>query len=183
MTTNLALSLRLLAAITIGLACSGPAGSAEQARADTPLVSVAAPIVGTWRLESIYEEDSGGEDIDQFGPTPNGLFMADGAGNFSFQVMNHGAARQPAAHKSRLGNTDLAGKPLATAYFGTYALDRHDHKLMLHVSNCLLRSCDETDRTAEFRIGGDTLELISAAESSPTGAAYSHIVWKRQCCR
>lgn len=103
--------------------------------------------------------------------------MADGASNFSFQVMNGGAA---ALGKSRLNTT---GMPQATAYFWTYVLDQCDRKLTLQVLNYLLRSCDETDRTAEFRIRGDTMELISAAEPSPTGASYSHIIWKRQCCR
>jgi hypothetical protein len=183
MRTNLALGLRLLATITAVLACAGAAGSAEQAHAARPTASITAPIVGTWRLQSIYEEDSGGEDIAQFGPAPNGLFMADGAGNFSFEIMDDGAPSRPAIGKPRRGKTAPAGMPQATAYFGTYVLDQHDRKLTLHVSNCLLRSCDETDRTAEFRIRGDTMELISAAESSPTGASYSHIVWKRQCCR
>jgi hypothetical protein len=104
--------------------------------------------------------------------------MADGAGNFSFQVMNGGAAHRLALGKSRLNTTDPR-TPQATAYFGTYVLDQCDRKLTLHVSNYLLHSCDETDRTAEFRIRGDTMELISAAEPSPTGASYSHIIWKR----
>jgi Lipocalin-like domain len=183
MKTNFALGLRLLATVTAVLACAGAAGSAEQAHAGRPTASIGAQIAGTWRLESIYEEDSGGEDIAQFGPAPNGLFMADGAGNFSFQVVASGASSQAAVGKPRLGMTDASGTPQATAYFGTYVLDQRDRKLTLHVSNCLLRNCGESDRTAEFKIRGDKMELISAAESSPTGASYSHIVWKRQCCR
>jgi hypothetical protein len=183
MRTNLALGLRLLAAFAAVLACASAARSTEQARAGTAHASATPPIVGTWRLESIYEEDFGGDDVAHFGPAPNGLFMADGAGNFAFQVMDGGAPSQPAIGKTRLGMADPAGPPRATAYFGTYALDARGRKLTLHVSNCLLRSCDESDRTSEVRISGDTMEFISAAEPSPTGASYSHIVWKRQCCR
>ena len=183
MRTHLVIGFCQLAMVTAVLACASAARSAEQARAGTAHASATTPIIGTWRLESIYEEDSGGEDIAQFGPAPNGLFMADGAGNFSFEVMASGASSQAAIGKPRLGKTDSAGMPQATAYFGTYVLDQRDRKLTLHVSNCLLRSCEETDRTAEVRIRGDTMELISAAESSPTGASYSHIVWKRRCCR
>ena len=113
MRANLALGLRLLAAVIAMVACAGTADNAEQAHAGRPTAPIGAQIVGTWRLESTYEENSGGKDIAQFGPAPNCPFMADGVSNFSFQVMNGGAA---ALGKSRLNTT---GMPQATAYFWT----------------------------------------------------------------
>lgn len=173
MRTVLSLGGCLLAAVMAGLVCSDAAGSAEAA-ASGQVASIDALIVGTWRLESIYEEDSGGEDVARFGRAPKGFFMADGAGNFSFQIMN-GDERRYAA-----GGGLPAVKPPALIYSGTYALDRRNNKLTLHLSNCVFRSCDNADRTADLRIRGDTMELISAAERSPTGASYSRIVWKRE---
>ena len=70
----------------------------------------------------------------------------------------------------------------AMTYFGTYDVNERSHKLTLHVLHCLFRSCDNINRTAELKIYGDTMELISAAETSPTGAFYSRTVWKRECC-
>jgi len=125
--------------------------------------SIGEQIVGTWKLDSIYEEDAGGEEIDQFGVAPTGLFMADRNGNFSFQIVSIDGRRYVA--KGQL----LVGK-------------RH-HKLTLHVEYCLFRSCDNTNRTAELKIVGDTMELISTVDTSLTGASYSHTVWKRGCCK
>lgn len=76
-----------------------------------------------------------------------------------------------------------AGIIEAMTYFGTYAVNERHHKLTLHVEYCLFRSCDNTNRTAELKIVGDTMELISTVDTSPTGASYSHTVWKRSCCK
>ena len=74
-----------------------------------------------------------------------------------------------------------AGIAEAMTYFGTYAVNEKNYKLTLHLAYCLFRSCDNTDRTAELKIIGDTMELISAVDT-PTGASYSRTVWKRRCC-
>ena len=60
--------------LTATLAAPGVAWGAEQTThvQDHPL-SIKDQIVGAWWLESIYEEDSRGEDIDQFGVDPTGL--------------------------------------------------------------------------------------------------------------
>ena len=139
-------------------------------------------IVGTWRLESIYEEDTRGEEINQFGVAPTGLFMADRHGNFSFQIMSIDGRRYAA---KGLSSTSMgtAGIVEAMHYFGTYAVHERNHKLTLHVEYCLFRSCDNTDRTAELKIHEDTLELISAVDTLPAGASYSRTVWKRVCCK
>jgi hypothetical protein len=139
-------------------------------------------IVGTWRLDSIYEEDAGGEDIDQFGPAPTGLFMADRHGNFSFQIVSVDGRRYAAKGQSTV-RMDGAGMIEAMTYFGTYAVNERHHKLTLHVEYCMFRSCDNTDRTAELKIVDDTLELISTVDTSLTGASYSRTVWKRGCCK
>lgn len=181
--TNLTLAVGLLAAMTCALAYPGVSRSAEQIRAQQPVTSIKEQIVGTWRLESIYEEDTGGEDIAQFGISPKGLFMADQQGNFSFQLMSANGRRYKAGSGSATGMTNAAHIIEAMTYFGSYAVAEQNHKLTLHVAYCLFRSCDRTERTAELRIHGDTMELVSAAESSPTGANYSFMIWKRECCR
>jgi Lipocalin-like domain len=172
-----------LAAMLAPLSRSDAAwGSERTIGVEEHALTIREQIVGTWRLESIYEEDTEGEEIDQFGVAPAGLFMADRHGNFSFQIMSIDGRRYAA---KGLSSTSMgtAGIVEAMHYFGTYAVNEQNHKLTLHVEHCLFRSCDNTDLTAELKIHGDTLELISAVDTLPTGASYSRTVWKRVCCK
>ena len=173
----------LLAAMLASLSRSDAAwGSERTTGIEEHALPIREQIVGTWRLESIYEEDTRGEEINQFGVAPTGLFMADRHGNFSFQIMSIDGRRYAA---KGLSSTSMgtAGIVEAMHYFGTYAVSEQNHKLALHVEYCLFRSCDNTDRTAELKIHGDTLELMSAVDTLPTGASYSRTVWKRVCCK
>jgi hypothetical protein len=157
-------------------------GSEQTTRVGEHALTIREQIVGTWRLDSIYEEDTRGEEINQFGVAPTGLFMADRHGNFSFQIMSIDGRRYAAKGLSP-PSMGTAGIVEAMDYFGTYAVNERNHKLTLHVEYCLFRSCDNTDRTAELKIHGDTMELISTVDISPTGASYSRTVWKRVCCK
>jgi Lipocalin-like domain len=183
MRPNLVVGIGLFAAIVITSAYSDAPRSAEQADVKQQNNSDSRQIVGTWRLDSIYEENAGGEDIAQFGTAPEGLFMADHQGNFSFQIVSSDGRRYAATGSPPAGITGSAGLVEAMTFFGTYAVNKRDQKLTLHVAYCLFRSCDQTDRTAELKIHGKTMEFVSAAETSPTGASYSRLVWKRECCR
>jgi hypothetical protein len=165
------------------LSRTGAAWGAEQTtHVQHQTFSIGEQIVGTWWLDSIYEEDSRGEDIEQFGVAPTGLFMADRNGTFSFQIMSIDARRYAAKGLSPAG-MGAAGIAEAMTYFGTYAVNERSHELTLHVEYCLFRSCDNTDRTAELKMLGDTVEFISTVDTSPTGASYSRTVWKRGCCK
>ena len=185
MTRNkIAIGAGLLAATIAALSYSGAAGSAEKtARAQHQVTSIKEQIAGTWQLVSIYEEDDGGEDIDQFGPAPKGRFMVDRRGNFSFQIMSQDGRAYSANTRAAVIKTRAGGIVEATTYFGTYLVDEATHKLTLQVAYCLFRSCDKTERTAELKISGNTLKLTSAFETSPTGAPTSLTVWKRECCK
>jgi Lipocalin-like domain len=180
--TSSVIGVIFLAATLAALSRTSTAWGAEQTthEQDHPL-SIGEQIVGTWWLDSIYEEDSRGEDIDQFGVAPTGLFMADRNGNFSFQIMSIDGRRYAAKGLSPAG-MGAAGIAEAMTYFGTYAVNERNHKLTLHLEYCLFRSCDNTDRTAELKILGDTMEFISTFDTSPTGASYSRTAWKRRCC-
>ena len=154
----------------------------QQVRFQKPLASLAKQIAGTWRMVSMYQENAEGEEIDQFGGAPQGMFMADHQGNFSFQIMSNRGRRLLANSPPAVVMARGDGLLEAMTYFGIYVVDEGGRKLTLHIAYCLFKGCDRTDRDADFRIQGDTLEMTSVAESSPTGAFYSHTVWKRQCC-
>ena len=180
--TSLAIGIIFLAATLAALSRSGAAWGEQPTYVQEHTRSIGEQIVGTWQLDSIYEEDAGGEEIDQFGVAPTGLFMADRHGNFSFQIVSIDGRRYAAKGQSPVG---MGGDGIieAMSYFGTYAVNERHHKLTLHVEYCLFRSCDNTNRTAELKIVGDTMELISTVDTSPIGASYSHTVWKRGCCK
>ena len=185
MTRNtIAIRAGLLAVTMAVLSYSGAArGFAQTVPVRQKLSAIETQIVGTWQLVSIYEEDDGGEDIYRFGVVPMGRFMADRQGNFSFQIMNRGG--RPYAANSRVPTVETPGVGIigAMTYFGTYAVDEKIHKLKLQIATCLFRSCDQTERTAELKFSGNTMELTSATEPSPTGATYTHMVWKKECCK
>jgi hypothetical protein len=179
--TSTAIGIIFLAATLAALPRLGGAWGGEQPTSvQERTQSMGEQIVGTWRLDSIYEEDAGGEEIDQFGVAPTGLFMADGHGNFSFQIVSIDGRRYAAKGPVGMGG---AGIIEAMTYFGTYAVNERHHKLTLHVGYCLFRSCDNTDRTADLKILGDTMELVSTVDTSLTGASYSRTVWQRGCCK
>jgi Lipocalin-like domain len=184
MTRNtIAFGAGLLIATVAVLSYSGVARSAERAARDqVQLTSIKEQIAGTWQLVSIYEENYGGEDIYQFGTAPKGRFMVDRRGNFSFQIMNQDGRAYSANTRVAVIKTRAGGIVEATTYFGTYLVDEASHKLTLQVAYCLFRSCDKTERTAELKIHGNTMELMSVVGPSPTGAPSSHTIWKRECC-
>jgi len=181
--TSIVLGIIFLAVTLAALSRSGAASGSEPiTHVQEHTLSMGEQIVGTWRLDSIYEEDAGGEQIDQFGVAPTGLFMADRHGNFSFQIVSIDGRRYAAKALSPVG-MGAPGIIEAMTSFGTYAVNDRNHKLTLHVEYCLFRSCDHTDRTAELKILGDTMEFISTVDTLPTGASYSRTVWKRGCCK
>ena len=140
----------------------------------------AQQIVGTWQLVSIYEENAGGEDIDQFGIAPQGQFIADGRGRFSFQIFSQSGRRY--SSRDRFTSSHRAALVEAITYFGAYFYDSKNNKLILHASHCLFRSCDKSERISSVKIVGNELKMESAATLSPTGAYYSHTIWRRMCC-
>jgi Lipocalin-like domain len=103
----------LLAAMLASLSRSDAAwGSERTIGGEEHALTMSEQIVGTWRLESIYEEDTRGEEINQFGVAPTGLFMADRHGNFSFQIMSIDGRRYAAKvyHRSTWA-TPASSKP------------------------------------------------------------------------
>src|SRR5262245_37559299 len=108
--------------------CTSPFRPCQPTSVQKHTQSMGEQIVGTWRLESIYEEDNRGEEISQFGVAPTGLFMADRHGNFSFQIMSIDGRRYAA---KGLSSTSMgtAGIVEAMHYFGTYAVHEQNHKL------------------------------------------------------
>lgn len=155
-------------------ACAAPLTAAAQAPG-----ALKDGIVGAWSLASIYEEDDFGEDLDRWGSAPRGHLSVDASGRFMLQI----AAREPI----RLASADAATNTVPTcgngracvAYAGVYALDRARGTIVFTIEDAVSAEAG-AQATAAVNIDADgTLHFVSSAESSPTGAFYSHTAWKR----
>ena len=130
---------------------------------------------GTWALQSIYEENDGGEDLDRWGSRPTGHFIADASGHFLFQLVGRDAIKVAGAASLRSAGSDRE----ALAYAGRYQFDRAQGVIKLSIDDAALPDWDGTHPTASITIEGNRLEFVSSAETSPSGSFYSHLVWKR----
>jgi hypothetical protein len=142
-------------------------------------VSRPEQIVGTWSLVSIYEEDAGGEDVDSFGANPEGHLVLDRSGHFSLEIF--GERRKSAAHSQVIRTSADAQSLLQSslAYFGTYSIGEDSGSLTLTVQRSLFPNLDNAVLQSSITLSATSLELESAGALTPTGAAYSHLRWRR----
>ena len=161
-------TLSIAAVLALGSLVSSPSGA-----------EVPAPdgIQGSWVLQSIYEEDETGQDLERWGERPVGHFIADPAGHFSFQLVGRGAIRFASVASAPVCSA-LSDRE-ALAYAGTYVLHAEQSKIMLQIEDATIAGWDKSHPEAWITVSADTLDLISSVESSPTGAFYTHFVWKR----
>jgi hypothetical protein len=131
------------------------------------------PIVGTWKLLSLYEEDESGQDVLTCGRKPEGQLILDAAGGFSLRI---GGARLPTpSHPDRNAPATLvSARASVLAYRGKYSVD-HGRFIHFHVE----RGLAPAEPAAQVVLVGDRMELTSSIEQSPTGSSYSHMVWQR----
>jgi len=158
----------IAAIVALGSLMGSPAG-AEASAPDG--------IQGSWVLQSIYEEDETGQDLERWGERPAGHFIADATGHFSFQLVGRGAIRFASAASAPVCSA-LSDRE-ALAYAGTYVLDAEQSKIMLQIEDATIAGWDKSHPEASITVRADTLDFISSVETSPTGAFYTHFVWKR----
>jgi hypothetical protein len=160
--------LRIAVALVLGL-CA--AAHAEPAPRD-----VRDALAGTWTLVSIYEENDGGEELDRWGDDRRGRFVADNAGHFMLQLVGRNPIRleSPAQLRACARNAYES-----IGYAGTYSVDEGQDVLTLKIVDAIAPGFEGSQRTTVISLEGGKLHFRSAAEASPTGAFYAHLVWKR----
>jgi len=144
------------------------------ARAE-PLTAQA--VEGSWVLQSIYEENDGGQDLDRWGERPTGHFIADASGHFSFQIVGRDAIRVASVLSSPL--CTMPSDREALAYAGTYQLDPRQSRMMLRIEDATLAEWDRSHPNVSVTVGPDRLDFVTSGETSPTGAFYTHLAFKR----
>ena len=97
-------------------------------------------IVGTWLLDSVYDQAQDGRKNESSGPNVKGIVMFDGNGRFSFQIIS--ADRSKSA-----SNNPRNPVGQAVAYFGTYTVDEAAKTLTYHIERA---TCVHSHRHSEF---------------------------------
>lgn len=139
--------------------------------------SIANPIEGTWILQSLYEENDSGEELDRWGDKPTGRFIADAVGHFSFQLVGREAIRVGTTESSPKCSSRTDRESLA--YTGAYLIDREQDRMKLHIEDATSAQWDQTHASVGIAVGPDHLEFVSSGETSLTGAFYSHLMFRR----
>ena len=112
-------------------------------------------IVGSWILDSEYDQAENGRKNQLWGPHVEGTVMFDGNGRFSFQIIS-GDCSKFASENPRFP----VGQALA--YFGTYTVDEAANTVTYHIERATFPQWDGTDRT-------DNIAILTESELNITG--------------
>jgi len=131
------------------------------------------PVVGTWKLLSLYEEDESGQDVRTCGDKPEGQLILDAAGGFWLQMCRDLLSTTRPKPTSAPATLVSAHTSIIT-YRGQYSIDQ-GRTIHFHVE----RGLAPVEPAAAVILVGEQMELTSSSDQSPTGANYSHMVWQR----
>jgi hypothetical protein len=131
-------------------------------------------IVGTWILDSVYDQTQDGKKNDTWGPGVKGI-LTYGNGRMSLQII---AADRP---KSASGNSRMpVGQ--AVGYFGTYTVDEAAKTVTYHIERSTFPQWDGIDRTYNLEIPTENELHITTTKPIPDptmGPFVPHLNWKR----
>ena len=95
-------------------------------------------IVGTWLLESVYDQTQDGVKHEPWGPGVKGIATFDGTGHYSLQIM--------AADRSKTAsNNPRMRVGRVSRHFGTYTIDEAAKTVMTHIERCTFPQWDGAD--------------------------------------
>jgi Lipocalin-like domain len=108
-------------------------------------------LVGTWRLISYIDTETGSEPVRAFGNAPVGQFVFTADGHAAISIM-----RNPPAPKQSTSDIDPDASIPAwyCSYFGTYRVDPDGHGWTLHVEGANIPSFIGTEQHRTFEIDG-----------------------------
>jgi hypothetical protein len=132
-------------------------------------------IVGTWILESVYDQTEDGIKHEPWGPGVKGIAMFDDSGHFSWQIM---AANRP---KSQGTNPRTPVGPVS-CFFGTYTVNETAKTKTVHIDRCTFPQWDEIDGTDNVAMPTENELIVTTTKpiQDPTmGAFVPHINFKR----
>jgi lipocalin-like protein len=125
-----------------------------------------APLVGTWRVEEMWDKDAAGNVAYPYGERPAGYIVYDSTGHMHVQVMRT-PARPPFASGNDADGTESEIRATYlgyVAYFGTYHVDARNGTVVHRVEGSLMPSYTATDQPRPFTIRGDELLIEGDSE-------------------
>jgi hypothetical protein len=142
----------------------------------------ASRVLGKWILVSVYEENSSGEDLDRWGSAPEGQFIANADGTFSFLMVGRNVIRLAGTNAeqacARLRPCRETMDRKVVGYTGTFSIGENG-KLSLAVVDALERGWTGTRISAEVHWQDNQMHFVTASDPSPTGSFYAHLVWRK----
>jgi hypothetical protein len=132
-------------------------------------------IVGTWLLESVYDQTQDGIKHDPWGPGVKGIAMFDANGWFSWQMLS-------ADRSKTASNNPRNPVGPAIAYFGTYTVDEAAKTLTDHLERCTFPQWDGIEGTlnVEFPTENELKFTTTKPIQDPSlGPFIPHLNFKR----
>jgi hypothetical protein len=131
-------------------------------------------IVGTWVLDSVYDQTPGGTKREPWGWGVKGQVMFDSKGWMSFQVI------APDRSKTASNNPrNPVGQ--ANCCFGTYTVDDVAKTVTFHIERCTFPQWDGADRTLNvaFPTENDLNVTPTKPIQDPSFGPFPHLSFKR----
>ena len=132
-------------------------------------------IVGTWLLESVYDQTQDGVKHNPWGDSVKGIAMYDSTGHYSWQIM--------AADRSKTeSNNPRIPVGQVNCHFGTYTIDEAAKTITNHIERCTFPQWDGRGGTdnIEFPTEDEFHFTVPKPFPDPTlGPIAPHIIFKR----
>ena len=157
-------SMKLIIALLIGLA--GPVFAQQKTLKEL--------IVGTWLLDSVYDQTQDGEKHNPWGDGVKGQAIFTSDGHISWQMMSANRPKADTSPREPVG--------LVVAYWGTYTVDEAAKTYTVHLERCTFPQWDETDGTLNLAFPTENELNITTTQPIPDpkmGSFVPHLNWKR----
>ena len=131
-------------------------------------------IVGTWLLDSVYDQTQDGEKHNPWGDGVKGQAMFDAQGHYSWMIMSANRAKADTSPRIPVGQ--------AIAYWGTYTIDEAAKTFTDHIERCTFPQWDGGGGTdnIEFPTEDEFHFTVPKPFPDPTlGPIAPHLIFKR----
>lgn len=149
-------------------------------REDVARSSVAARLVGTWRLVSFAYVLANGASIETYGKAPVGMLMYDAKGNMMAQIVNPDRPKFASGDR-RSGTLDELHAAIegCIAYFGAYTIDERRARVIHYEHGDVFPNAVGTKQIRYYRFEGDRLVLDVPPIMLGGERATARVVWER----
>jgi hypothetical protein len=132
-------------------------------------------IIGTWILDSVYDQTQDGKKNNLWGPGVKGMLILDGSGYMSWQII--------AADRSKSeSNNPRTPVGQAIGYFGTYSVDEAAKTVTYHIERSTFPQWDGVDRIFNIVSSTDSeLDIfgVTPVKDPSLGPYIPHLILKR----